>query len=266
MMLLGPDQLLYVADTGSPDPVDPSSSIPGSIARYNASTGALVDKIALTPAQLGVEFHPRGLVFGPDGMLYASNFEAFAPVVAGQPNPNVEKSGSIVRINPANGDYLGDFVARNSSPLLRADGIAFSPDGDLYAVSFRFDASDTDKILRFDGNTGSFVEAIELDQVGGPRSSAQGLLFGPGGDLFVPSFQTGEIRRYDLATGDFTSFVDAGGALTTPWYLTFGQTDPATLRYVPEPSSGLILVGGLLGLQAFRRRTARVRPAADSTF
>ena len=254
MMVLGPEGLLYVADTGSPNPVDPSASLPGSIARYNAATGALVDKLTVPASQLGVEFHPRGLVFGPDGMLYASNFEAFAPVVEGQPNPNEDKSGSIIRLDPSNGAYLGDFVARHSSPLLRADGIAFSPDGDLFAVSFRFDENDTDKIIQYDGETGDFVKAIDLDEIGQPRSSAQGLLFGPGGDLFVPSFQTGEIRRYDVATGQYASFVAAGGSLATPWYLTFGNTDPSTLAYVPEPGSVLLLAWGLLAFAALRKR------------
>ncbi len=253
MMVLGPDELLYVADTGAPNPVDPAMAVPGGISRYNATTGAFIDKLTVPAADLGVAFHPRGLVFGTDGLLYASNFEAFAPVVEGQPNPNLDKSGSIVRFDPGTGDYVGEFVARDASPLLRADGIAFSPDGDLFAVSFRFDANDTDKILQFDGDTGDLVKAINLDEVGQPRSSAQGLLFGPGGDLFVPSFQTGEIRRYDLTTGDFQTFVAADGTLVTPWYLTFGNTDPTTLSYIPEPASVVLLGLGGLGLLSLRR-------------
>jgi len=59
------------------------------------------------------------------------------------------------------------------------------------------------------------------------------LLFGPGGKLFVPIAETGEVRRYDVSTNQYTytSFVPAGGPLVNPWYLTFGTTDPATLAY-----------------------------------
>ena len=80
---------------------------------------------------------------------------------------------------------------------------------------------------------------IDLDQVGAPRAVAQALLFGPGGFLYVPIFRTdgspGEIRRYNVSTDTFPKtfdlFVSPGGPLISPWYLTFGKTDPATLAY-----------------------------------
>ena len=240
-MVLSPDrQVLYVADMGDfPEVGDPTI---GGISRYDASTGALIDTLS-TPT-LDVGFHPRGLVFGPDGLLYASNFE---PRGAGA-------SGSILRFDPTTGDFLDEFVARNSSPLLRAEGIVFGPDQDLYAVSFRLDANDTDKILQFDGQTGDFVKAIDFFQVGEDRAYAQALLFGPGGRLFVPMTNTGELRRYDVESGSFDSFVPAGGPLAGPWYLTFGNTDPSTLNYVPEPFGIELALLGLCGLLRLRRR------------
>ena len=39
------------------------------------------------------------------------------------------------------------------------------------------------------------------------------------------------VRRYDVATKGYTVFVASGGPLGQAWYLTFGQTDPATLAY-----------------------------------
>lgn len=79
---------------------------------------------------------------------------------------------------------------------------------------------------------------INLDQAGAgaSRSTAQTLLFGPGGRLFVPisnigvdGVDTGAIRRYRLdcistATRTcFANFVRSGGKLGQGWYLTFGQ-------------------------------------------
>jgi len=62
--------------------------------------------------------------------------------------------------------------------------VVFGPDGRLYVTSSRpitAPSDDTDKILIFDGTTGTFVRKINLDSPGGPRSPAPGLLFGPQG-------------------------------------------------------------------------------------
>ena len=120
----------------------------------------------------------------------------------------------------------------------------FGPDGKLYVTSFRADANDTDKILVFDED-GHCLEQdrIDLDRVGQDRATAQAILFGPSGRLFVPITNanfppdnpfTGEVRRYNVNTKTFDIFVPSaakGGPLLNPWYLTFGETDPSTLAY-----------------------------------
>jgi hypothetical protein len=60
---------------------------------------------------------------------------------------------------------------------------------------------------------------------------AQALLFGPRGDLFVPMSNVGEVRRYDVASKTYRTFVPPGRGLVEPWFLSFGKTDPATLAY-----------------------------------
>ena len=57
----------------------------------------------------------------------------------------------------------------------------------------------------------NFVNAIELDEVGQPRSSAQGLLFGRGGDLFVPGYLNAG-RRFDLPAAAPAEFAPRGNA------------------------------------------------------
>jgi hypothetical protein len=143
-----------------------------------------------------------------------------------------------MRWNPTTGQFLGVFAASNAvNDLNRPEGLVFGPDGNLYVASFRAAAADTDKIVEFNGSTGAYLGKIDLDAVGGPRAFAQALEFGPGGQLFVPITADGSIRSYDVATHGYTVFVAAGGALVQPLYLTFGQTNPATLAYDTRPGA-----------------------------
>ena len=98
---------------------------------------------------------------------------------------------------------------------------------------------DEDSIRVYD-QKGKYLESILLDQKGisrGARAPAQALLFGPDGKLYVPISgvgpTAGEIRRYDVATKSFDIFVQSG-ILGSPFYLTFGGTNPNTLAYAFE--------------------------------
>jgi hypothetical protein len=108
----------------------------------------------------------------------------------------------------------------------------------LYITSFRADETDTNKVMIYRA-ANPHPRMIPLDTVGGARAYAQALLFGPGGYLFVPISgtgpDTGAVRRYDIYNlPSFDNFVPPntlGGALGSPWYLTFSMTDPATFNY-----------------------------------
>jgi uncharacterized delta-60 repeat protein len=237
-IILTSDDTLFVADFSAPDNVSD-----GKIDeyQYNEATGTATFKAEIDhPAGFTGEFHPRGLVLGPDGLLYVSV-------------RNIESTGGwVLRVNPTSGAFLGAFVASDATnDLQRPEGLVFGPDGNLYVTSFRASSSDTDKIDIFAGprgpQPGAFLGKIDLDQVGGDRAFAQALLFGPGGKLFVPitggdPHTTGTVRRYDVVTRAFDVFITSAH-LGQPWYLTFSQTDPATLAYrtttdpAPAPAS-----------------------------
>ncbi|RKT14298.1 hypothetical protein B0G69_7547 [Paraburkholderia sp. RAU2J] len=233
------NRTLYVADMG-----DTVTSGKLRAYRLHATAGDFVGAfVPPATASLGTcdiptapyttpgAFHPRAIVIGPDGLLYVSNFPCIATGLGGQ----------VLRFNPNTGQFIDVFVA-SVNDLNRPEGLVFGPDGNLYITSFEAGASDNDKILIFQGPKGSspgaFLDQINLDQIGQPRSYAQAILFGPEGKLFVPISgagpDTGSVRRYDVSTKQFDLFVPPSaqkGPLGSPWYLTFGKTNPGTLAY-----------------------------------
>lgn len=227
------------------DPTHPC--LPGSINVYDPATGQLLDRWEpdATFTQFA-DFHPRGMVIGPDGLLYV----AARNLPNGDPNFNSGLGGWVLRFNPHTGKYLGALVDSGTCncDLNRPEGIVFGPGNDhrIFVASFRADPDDNDKILVFAKN-GKYLSAIPLSEpvsAGGKRAYAQGILFGPHGYLYVPISgsdpeYTGEVRRYSVNTTP-AKLVDVmvpayakGGPLQGSFYLTFGKTDPATLHYKP---------------------------------
>ena len=191
-----------------------------------------------------IKFHPRGLVIGPNGLLYVASL----PDV--QPNAALRLGGQILVFDPETFDFLGVFIndAGGLNALNRPDGLVFGPDGKLYVTSFRANPDDADSIRIYDGHTGVYLDEIELYTPPSPpndRAYAQGIIFGPGGKLFVaiagavPS-TTGRIRKYDVGTKTFTPIFAQAEVPTSPsfWYLTFGKTNPGTLAYDQDDNHG----------------------------
>jgi DNA-binding beta-propeller fold protein YncE len=222
---------LFVASQVGDDPATNDGKL-----RAYTNEGVFISELKLPPGLLLAHFHPRGVVIGPDGLLYVSNY----------PNPiplgGTGLQGQILRFDPNTMRFKGIFASNdNYADFNRPEGLVFGPDGNMYVTSFRADLSDTDKILIFAGPSsrkpGTFLGQIDLYAKNEPRTFAQALLFGPGGFLYVPISNTGEIRRYsyNASTKMWTykpdDFVPARGTLVAPQYLTFGKTDPATLAY-----------------------------------
>lgn len=231
-LVVGRDGIVYVADSGFLSVGTPG----GRLARYDLATGAFLGD--LSTAGFEDVFHPRAVVFGPDGLLYVTNIPATGPVGS-------LVTGQVLRFDPETGAFVDVFIDSETCGcgLARPQGLVFGPDGRLYVASFRRDTSDTDKILIFNGTTGTFLDQIEL---GTPteRAFAQALVFGPGHFLYVPitggaETVAGEVRRYNIHTGTYDVIVpptSQGGPLGQPVFLTFCNTDPATLEYDPRLS------------------------------
>jgi DNA-binding beta-propeller fold protein YncE len=234
-IVLSKHNVLFVADLGD---FSHGVDTPGEVRTYNGTTGVFLGNLnhpGFNP------FHPRGLVFGPDGLLYVSVFDP-------SEGPNGLR-GWVLRFDLESGEFEVFIESDDVNNLHRPEGLVFGPDGNLYVTSFQNlnDPNDTDKILIFDGETGEFLDKIDLYEPGKPRAFAQALLFGPDGKLFVPitgPFDemtgaptgefTGSVRVYNVHTKKFKEIVPPfkkGGPLGMPWYLTFGNTNPKTLAY-----------------------------------
>jgi hypothetical protein len=207
-----------------------NSGTPGGVLAF-AGSGVLLGRV--TPSDPS-SFRPRGVVIGPDGLLYVSSIPVFPPALGGQ----------VLRFDPNTLGFIDKFIddSGGAGQLNRPEGLVFGPDGRLYVTSFRATLTDTDSIRIYNGpaslSPGQFAGQITLDAPSVSnelRVFAQALLFGPGGKLFVPisgndPSHTGEVRSYDVTTNAFQVVIPVG-SLKAPWYLTFGRTNAATLAY-----------------------------------
>ena len=190
------DYKLYIADLGD-------IGRPGKVSYYNEHNGKFLGDLAQSAIQ-DENYHPRGIVFGPDGNLYVS--------VRDLPSGT---GGQVLRFKP-NGNFDKVFINDTGGvgKLNRPEGLVFGPDRNLYITSFRADANDTDSIRIYSAK-GEFLKKIDLYPVDHPeqRAYAQAIIFGPNGRLFVPITNTGEVRQYNVKDDTYNTFVTAGGEL-----------------------------------------------------
>ena len=113
---------------------------------------------------------------------------------------------SVLQFDDA-GNLIGDFVAPGSGGLTDPQGITFGPDRNLY-VSSHTGVAGTNSVLRFDGQTGAFIDtfAILPDMVWPAEINFSGNL------LYVSDFSvgaTGRVSRFDL-NGNFVDHFATG--------------------------------------------------------
>ncbi len=193
-MVFGPDGMLYVASTGT-----------SQVLRFDGFSGAFVD--TFVTAYSGGLDRPEDLVFGPDGNLYVSDYEA----------------DSVNRYDGDTGAFIDLFVTAGSAGLLTPESLVFGPDGNLYVAN-----DDESRVQVFDGNTG-----LPIDLGNGPGVFVQtgdggllfttGLKFGPDGNLYVGSWGSNEVLRFDGTTGAYIDdFISAGAdEPEEPMYMAF---------------------------------------------
>lgn len=189
----GPDGDLY------------SSRGNGTISRFNGQDGTLIGTFADLSFAIAT-----GMTFGPDGHLYVAT-----------------EGTSVRRLNGSTGVSMGDFVSAGSGGLARAEELTFGPDDNLYVAD-----GDNDRVLRYDGSDGSFIDVFVTDAAIG--HVLVDLEFGPDGSLYLLDTNA-TVRRYHGQTGVFLGvFVPPGsGGLGNVFHMTFG---PDGHLYIPSGS------------------------------
>ncbi len=171
-----------------------------AVHRYDARTGQPVGNLEPIPGAQSIRV-------GPDGLIYVC----------------AEESNEVWRYRGTRfvDVFIGDDPNTPGDESGGLDGptaATFGPDGNLYVASFN-----NDKVLRFDGSTGSFLGVFVKQGTGGLNGPDNGMVFGPDGHLYVPSYFSHEIIRYNGAFGfSMGKFVPAlRGGLRNPRMLLF---------------------------------------------
>ncbi|MFN8422407.1 MAG: hypothetical protein U0470_03130 [Anaerolineae bacterium] len=154
---------------------------------------------------------PEGLTFN-GGFLYVSS----------------RSTNEVLRYNATTGAFVGVFVTAGSGGLNGPQDLVFGPNGNLFVSSIF-----SNEVIEYNGTTGAFIdELVEddpltllVDEDGG-LDGPHGLRFS-GGDLYVASINTDEVKRYNGTTGAYIgNFVTAGsGGLDVPIGLVFQGGD-----------------------------------------
>jgi hypothetical protein len=208
-----PGNILVVADGGG-DPGDIENH-PSRIRLYSYATGQQIRSFGIpaSAASIVPVFTARAVIYYR-GKLYVTH------------NDNaLQKVGYVSRFDPVAGF---EAVLTTHPRLHRPDGLAIGPDGNLWVTSFlnRENATEVDRIMVFTIQ-GELVKEIPLYTPGEDRYFTQAIVFGPDQNLYMGGPALGQVRKYSLATGQF-SVVCEGIA---GWYLAFLKTDPSSLEY-----------------------------------
>lgn len=124
-------------------------------------------------------------------------------------------TNNVLRYNAGTGAFLGVFASGNG--LANPNGIAYGPDGHLYVG-----LGDQPRVLRFDGQTGAFLDEFVGPSTPGGLVNCRGIAFGSEGDLYVCSASNHRVLRYAGTTGAFVGVAASGQGMNGPVGLTFG--------------------------------------------
>ncbi|MGL4499404.1 MAG: hypothetical protein ACRCU2_10130 [Planktothrix sp.] len=224
-----------------------------NVVRYDGISGNYLGE--LIAAGSGGLFKPDATIIGPDGN---GDFINDIYVTSGDKPANSSELGAsaVLRYDGITGTFIDEFIGDNSNTaidetggLFRPYGAVFGPDGYFYVSSFL-----TDQILRYDGQTGEFLDVFAFgNQQPGGLNGPDGLLFAPDGNLYVTTqggvavngkadFSQGlpsQVLRYDS--------VGQGSVFATPEAASDGAGFVSLLGLALNPNNGSLAVSDFAG-------------------
>ena len=208
-MVLGSDGVLYVAVH------DDFASHEYAVHSYDVDTGALVDVVATSDTFFG------HIAFDGDGILYACG------------NDNV------YRYNEST-DSMQEFVVSGSGGLITSSvgEMSFGPDGNLYISSRGADVFAPYSVLRYDGPTGAFIDAV-VSSDNSRLARISYLAFDNSDNLYVSGSKRDEVHRFG-PTGQ--------AALTVS--LSRIYDEPVTVDYATNDGTATAVGGDYTGSAA----------------
>jgi streptogramin lyase len=201
-----------------------------NVGRYDFASGAFLG--TLTGGTLD---GPLATRVGPDGSLYVCS----------------EVNHSIQRYSLATNSYINTFV--NLTGLNSPTAITFDNTGNALVANFN-----NSSISKYN-SSGVYQGTLVAPGSNGLSGPDVGTVIGPDGKLYVPSFNSNAVLRFDPTTGAFLdTFIAGGGALTQPRTILFknnlvwvtSDNGNKVLRYNPDgtlfdtfvtPGSGTLL-------------------------
>lgn len=166
----------------------------------------------------------RGWLGVLGGCLAGMTAEAARPVVwVGNTHTH-----DIVRFDGETGAFLGVFIPAGLAGMMSPDDLTLGPDGALYVTAGANDGTPGQGVWRFDAKTGEAHGKFTSHEPGDPPLlRPYGAAFGPDGHLYVASFRSDEIQRFDGRTGRFLDVFARGEGVAD------GLNGPNDLLFTP---------------------------------
>jgi hypothetical protein len=221
-LIFGPNGDLYVC--GAPDEEAEAWS---KVCRFSGASGVYIDTYIDTDEWENLDA-PEDLLFNVDGdLLVVSANGHFVSLFEG---PDSGSPGAFMKIYAE---------AQPPGGVTHIRGIIAGPTGDLMASSLM----GTSGVVSYEGLTGDYIGQFGDATDGWTWTMA----YGPDDNLYTVNFLSGEVKRYDGATGAFIdSFAQMNGPYATD--LLWGATAPDYI-VLPEPATmALLACCGLVGL------------------